>query len=369
MSSSIKVCHLTSIHPPFDTRIFVKECSSLAKAGFDVSLIAVNVEEQVVNGVSILNVPPSGTGRLSRMIFTTRAVLKRALEVNAAIYHFHDPELIPVALSLLKKGKKVVYDVHEDIPRQILAKYYIPKLLRNIISFVTEKIENYAAKKFSYIVTATPFIRDRFLKLNANVTEVCNFPVPAELVSSGSAIQKTNTVCYVGSITRARGIVELVKALDGSHARLNLCGTFAPETLREEVASLPGWKNVNELGYASRDQVRQVLSESLAGLVTLHPIINYVDAYPVKMFEYMAAGIPVISSDIPLWKSFIDETGAGICVDPMNPVAIRDAINYLVQHPDKAKEMGERGRQAVVNKYNWHNEEVKLIGIYKKMTT
>lgn len=366
---SVKVCHLTSIHPPFDTRIFVKECSSLSKAGYDVSLIAVDVVEEQRNSVRILNVPSTGKGRLSRMLFTTGNVFKRALDEDAAIYHFHDPELIPVALKLLKKGKKVVYDVHEDIPRQILAKYYIPVVFRKAISWFTERLENYAAKKFSAIITATPHIRDRFLKLNKNAVDVCNFPVPDELYAGAGARSQQPEMCYIGSITRARGIVEMIKALEGVPYRFNLCGTFSPESLRDEVISLPGWKQVHEYGFASRNEVKEVLSRSSAGLVTLHPIINYLDAYPVKMFEYMAAGVAVISSDIPLWKSFIDETGAGVCVDPLNPEAIRKAMLQLMSNPDLASTMGEKGRRAVTMKYNWAEEEKKLLTVYKMLAS
>lgn len=366
---SVKVCHLTSIHPPFDTRIFVKECSSLSRAGYNVSLIAVDVAEEQRNGVRILNVTSAGKGRISRMLFTTKRIFKRAIEEDALIYHFHDPELIPVALKLLKRGKKVIYDVHEDIPRQILAKYYIPVVLRKLISWFTERLENYASGKFSAIVTATPHIRDRFLKLNRNSVEVCNFPVPDELFSEVRLKPAQPEMCYIGSITRARGIVEMIKALEGVPYRFNLCGTFSPESLRDEVTSLPGWKQVHEYGFASRNEVKDVLARSSAGLVTLHPIINYLDAYPVKMFEYMAAGVAVISSDIPLWKSFIDETGAGICVNPLQPEAIRAAMLQLMSDADAAVRMGEKGRNAVATKYNWAEEEKKLLMVYKKLAS
>ena len=368
MSGKIRVCHFTSIHPTGDTRIFVKECVSLADSGYEVFLVGVNTKDEIVNGVTIVNVPASNKGRLYRMLITAGLVYEKALTIDAHIYHFHDPELIPYALKLIKKGKKVIYDVHEDIPRQILAKYYIPKPFRKVISLITEFIENRAAIKFSWIITATPFIRDRFLKRNRNVNDVCNFPVYEELSSTRSYQSRPKQICYVGSITKARGILEMVEAMEGLPYLLHLCGEFSPASLRDEAVNLKGWKQVVEHGYASRQKVREVLEYSRVGLVTLHPIINYVDAYPVKMFEYMVAGIPVIASDIPLWKEIVDSANSGICVNPLNPLEIKNAIVTLMENEVDAMKMGMNGRLAVVEKYNWHLEEVKLLEIYKKLS-
>jgi glycosyltransferase involved in cell wall biosynthesis len=368
MSAKIKVCHFTSIHPAGDTRIFVKECTSLARAGFEVFLVAVNAKEQMINGVQIVSVKVAESGRLKRMLFTTKKVYQKALELDADIYHFHDPELIPSGLKLIARGKKVIYDVHEDIPKQILAKYYIPGPFRKLISRYVERLEKRAAKKFSWIVTATPFIRDLFLKYSNHVTEVCNFPLAGELTAAVPYHTRPKQLCYVGSITRARGILEMIQAMDKLPYTLHLCGEFSPASLREEALKLPGWKQVVEHGFAPREVVRTVLESSRIGMVTLHPIINYMDAYPVKMFEYMMAGIPVIASDIPLWKQIVDETGAGICVDPLNPEAIRKAIVSLMEDEATSVKMGEAGRKAVMSKYNWNNEEIKLLAIYKTLS-
>ena len=368
MSGKVKVCHFTSIHPAGDTRIFVKECSSLSKAGYDVYLVAVNTEDKIINGVHVINVPVQAGGRLHRMTSVAYDVFKKALSLDADIYHFHDPELIPFALRLIAKGKRVIYDVHEDIPRQILAKYYIPKLFRGLISGITESIENYAARKFSWIITATPHIRDRFLKFNKQVTDVCNFPVRNELTNTTSYKLKPRQICYVGSITRARGILELVEAMEGLPYELHLCGEFSPLSLRNEAMKLGGWKNVVEHGYASREQVKSVLENSRAGMVTLHPIINYIDAYPVKMFEYMLAGLPVIASNIPLWNEIVDKASAGYCVDPLKPSEIKEAIVKIMENEQASEIMGRNGKAAVELNYNWTREEIKLLDIYKQLS-
>jgi glycosyltransferase involved in cell wall biosynthesis len=105
----------------------------------------------------------------------------------------------------------------------------------------------------------------------------------------------------------------------------------------------------------------------MAGLVTLKPLVNYLDSLPVKMFEYMEAGIPVIASNFPYWKSIVEPIDCGICVDPQDPEAIRKAILELVNNPVKAHEMGKKGREAIWTKYNWSIEEQKLLSFYQRM--
>lgn len=368
MSRKVRVCHFTTVHPSGDTRIFVKEATTLAAAGYDVSLIAVNTDEKELNGVKISSLSSGLSGRIFRMFITSRRMIKAAAALNADIYHFHDPELLPYIGKLLGKGKKVIYDVHEDLPRQLLAKYYIPDFLRIPLSKLVEWIENYYSGKVSAIVTATPFIRDRFLKHNSQTIDVCNFPEINELTLIKSYSERPGGLCYIGSITRERGLMEMIRAMEGLPYRLHLCGEFYPSSLKHEAMQLPGWNQVVEHGYVDRASAMDILGQSRIGLVTLHPIINYLDAYPVKMFEYMMAGIPVIASDIPLWKGIIERSDCGICVDPLNPDDIRRAICFLMENPQRADVMGRNGREAVTESYHWGLEREKLLSIYHKLT-
>lgn len=366
--SVLKICHLTSAHPDGDVRIFHKECVSLYEAGFDVTLIVPNTQTRIEKGVKIISFPPPHKSRLQRMTKTVNKVLQLALEVDADVYQFHDPELLRIAKKLKAKGKKVIYDVHEDLPRQILSKPYLNKGIRKILSKQIERYENKVASCLDAIVTATPHIRDRFLEINSNTIDINNFPILQELLIESNYSEKSgNEICYVGGLTRVRGIVDIIKALNETDAQLLLAGQFLEDGLEKEVSALPGWNSVKYLGFLKRDEIRNTYQKSKLGLVTLHPIINYIDALPVKMFEYMAAGLPVIASKFPLWESIITENQAGICVDPKNPVAIAEAINYILYHPDEAKNMGENGRKMVIEKYNWDIEKKKLINLYQNL--
>ncbi|MCP1356999.1 glycosyltransferase family 4 protein [Aneurinibacillus migulanus] len=359
------ICHLTSVHPPMDTRIFTKECSSLAGAGYETHLIAPDAPAGMHNGVRFHSIT-RGRGRLNRMTKTVRDVYRKAIEIDADAYHFHDPELLPVGLLLKMKGKKVVYDVHEDVPRQILSKYWIPAPLRKVISRTFETFENFAAKRFDTIAAATPFISKRFARIGCHSLYVNNYPLLAEFVTpERDWSRKERAVTYVGGISVKRGIQEMVKAMGRTDTKLLLAGKFIPASLRDETTRIPGWERVEEFGHVSREEVQQILGHSMAGLVTLHPIINYKDALPVKMFEYMAAGIPVIASDFPLWREIVEGNECGICVDPLDDKQIAEAIQYLVDHPEEAKRMGDNGRRAIEEKYSWEMEAKKLVAMYE----
>ncbi|OCA88923.1 glycosyltransferase family 4 protein [Pseudobacillus wudalianchiensis] len=365
----MKVCHLTSVHGHSDTRIFIKECRSLVEAGYEVHFIVPGVVASIIDGVHMHGVIKEKGNRLKRMTKTVDQVLKKGLEINADIYHFHDPELIPVGLKLKKIGKKVIYDAHEDVPRQILTKEWLPAYIRKLVSKSFEQFENKASRKFDTVLAATPHIRDRFLKLGCKAQDVNNYPLLGELKNESTLwTDKENAVCYVGGITFVRGIYKMVESLsltDNIHMLLG--GKFANSAEKEIVQKMNGWAKVKELGFLSREEVKEVYRKSKVGMVVLHPMLNYIDALPVKMFEYMAAGIPVIASDFPLWKGIIERNQCGLCVDPLDSKEIAQAIQWLIKNPEKAEEMGKNGRKAVETEYNWETESKKLIAIYEEL--
>jgi glycosyltransferase involved in cell wall biosynthesis len=366
---TVRVAHLTSAHPRDDIRVFLKECRSLAAHGHEVVLVVADGRgEEVRDGVSIADVG-SSSGRLDRMFKVTRRVWQKAVALDADIYHLHDPELLPVGLKLKRRGKKVVFDAHEDVPKQILGKHYLHPWVRLVLSWGFAHFEHYVCARLDGIVTATPHIRDKFLAINPRSVDINNFPMIGELESAVTWQDKADEVCYVGSIAQIRGVKELVRAMEltRTSARLTLVGGFAEVQVEAEVRTYPGWGRVDARGVQGRQGVRDVLGRSVAGMVTLHPASNYLDSLPIKMFEYMSAGIPVIASDFGLLRTIIQESQCGLCVDPMDPTAIASAIDHLVSHPDQAEKMGRNGRQAVLARYNWAREEANLIKFYDQV--
>jgi len=366
-NNSNVVVHLTSVHPRYDTRIFVKQCISLAHAGFQTHLVVADGKgNELKNNIHIYDVGAS-RGRLDRIRNAPKKILEKALELDGDIYHLHDPELLSIGLKLKQYGKKVIFDAHEDIPKQILGKPYLNKPTKYLLSNFFKIYEQWICKKIDIVVAATPYIRDKYLNLGIKAIDVNNFPSLDELgIPEIKWETKENYVCYIGAISEIRGILEMVQAMDkvSTNVRLQLGGIFNEENFEKKVKKEKGWEKIDELGWVNRNEILNTLKSSIAGIVTLHPTVNYLDSLPVKMFEYMCAGIPVIASNFPLWKSIIENNNCGLCVDPNNPSEIANAIDFLVSHPIEAEKMGINGQNAVKRNYNWAYEEKKLLKIY-----
>jgi len=367
----VKVVHLTTVHPPFDTRIFHKECITLSKAGFNITLITQNDNSDVIQGINIISIPKVKS-RFHRIFLLSWQTYKKAKEVNADLYHFHDPELLLIGF-LLKKftKKKVIYDVHEDVYEQILTKYWIPMWLRRIISKTFNIIEKNIAKSFDAIVVATEGIAEKFKNLHHlvihNYADISMLPDKKQI----KCWEKIDKLIYAGAISKIRGIFEMVHALEyldpSCGIQLMLIGKFESNSLESEIRLLPGYNSVIFLGWLDNKEVYTQLQNAHIGLVCLYPEPRYLVSLPVKLFEYMAAGIPVIASNFPHWKEIIEGNNCGITVDPLNPREIAAAIEFIISHPEEARKMGENGCRAVIEKYNWENEGKKLIRLYEEL--
>jgi glycosyltransferase involved in cell wall biosynthesis len=365
---------MTSVHAALDGRIFHKECRSLARAGFCVTAIGPHSEDAVVDGVNIRSIRRENS-RLGRMTRTVWRIYREALRQDAKVYHFHDPELIPVGLLLRLAGKEVIYDLHEDYPKDILAKDYLPEWSRRSVAWCVEQLETAACARFSALVAVTPSIAARFRHVNDHTVVVYNFPYADEVVSQDQAAPWKNrqqSVAYAGGITAYRGIREMVAAMGllspSLDATLELLGPTVPgDVALEEFRNDPGWKRVRYRGVLGLRDTFRTLHKVRAGLVLFHPIPNALESLPQKLFEYMGAGLPVIASNFPLWRQIVEDSGCGITVDPLDPQAVARAIEYVLVHADEAEQMGRRGQTAVLERYNWDPQAKKLVNLYSDL--
>lgn len=352
-----------------DSRIFQKQCRSLVNKGFDTTLIVLNGKSENIDGVKIISLDFAFQSRLKRILFASKKIFDTAVDIKADIYHLHDPELLRIAVKLKRKtGSRVIYDSHEDLPKQVLDKHWIPSLFRNSISKFIYRYEMNKASKIDGVISVTDKICKRFVKVNDNVCLVANFPILSNQNKDYPITKKyDNTICYIGGLFPKRGIKELVQALDYCDAILHLAGSFSSKKFEKEVKSLKGWSKVNFHGYVSKNKIDEILLQSNIGIVILHPTESYKESLPIKMFEYMSAGLPLIASDFKMWKPFILDNECGLMVNPLNVNEIAKKIDYLLLNKEEAQKMGKAAFQAVHNNYSWSTQEKKLINFYNKI--
>jgi len=366
-----RVTLMTTVHSPFDTRIFYKQAKTLVRAGYAVSLIAQHDGDSEIEGIRIRGLRRP-RNRLERMIGLTWRAFRVAQREQADVYHFHDPELLPVgALLKLLTRAKLIYDVHEDVPRQLLTKHWISTPLRRPLAAMFNIIQKILARGTDAVVVATEGIAENFRRIDTFV--VHNYPSLSMMpkLEPVPHNENENVLIYIGGISRLRGAMEMIRALQhvdvSLNCRLELIGRFASSKLEAEVQRTPGYKYIRYLGWQPWTEAWQRAQGAVGGLVLFHPAPNHVRALPNKLFEYMAAGLPVIASDFHLWKGIVEGNRCGLCVNPLDPNDIAQAIEYLIDHPDEARRMGENGRRAVEEKYSWESEARVLLDLYRQL--
>ena len=363
--SKIRVCHMTSVHSPEDGRIFRKECSSLAAAGYDTFLIQQG-DSYEKNGVHVVGYGKPATNRLKRMFRTSGRVYKLALQVDADIYHFHDPELLRIGKKLKRKGKKVIFDSHEDTAALIREKKYIPGILRKPVSNLYRKYERHICRKLDAVIYVTPNFEDYFTKLNKNCVMITNYPIVDKTI--GTPNYKGKRLFFAGMVIplwHHHDILESISRIEG--VSYTLCGNANQEYLLM-LKKMKGWERVNYLGRVDYSTVKTEMENSAIGICVLGQSQNNGGSMGcTKLFEEMMAGLPVVCSDFVYWKEIVEKNNCGICVSPENPEEIYNAIRWLVEHPDEARVMGENGKYQVENNYNWEKEEKVLLSLYSRL--
>ncbi len=366
-------CHVTTAHPATDSRIFWRECVGLAAQGFRVTLIARADGDLVSHGVRIRALR-SYRSRILRMTVGVGRAAVAALRTRADVYHFHDPELLPVLVLLRLLRRRVVYDAHEWLSRQIAAKDYLPAGLRRVAQAAARVGEWLVGRVASRVVTVNAACAGVYPA--GRVSIVANYPdhrdafanvgTDVEAGASGPA-----RFVYVGGISRVRGIEQLVDAMEVLSAtdpvRLTLAGAFSSDALLDSVSARPGWRHVDYAGVLPHDQVAQQIAGAVAGMATLLQTPNHLISTPMKVFEYLAAGLPVILSDFPGWRDLLADLDCAVFVDPSDPAAIAAAMRALLRDPGRAAEMGRVGRRAVEDRFNWETQLDSLLDAYRRI--
>ena len=368
----MRVIHLTTVHGAFDDRIFFKQCRSLVAAGHEVIEVAPVEKELSEDGVRIVavNVPQS---RLLRATLGAWRAYRLVRSLRPDLVHFHDPELLFVGLRLKRKGILVVYDMHELVHRQILDKSWLgPLWFRRMMAGIYDHFERKAVRRFDAIVLAESRYTDEMLPRHPafrdKFTVLRNFPVLAVIDQRRAPVQRSAefTVIYVGGLSEARGIRTLIEAvgrLEG--VRLSLLGAWSSDAFRRECEALAAYRHVDYKGLLRMDEVYEHIRAADLGACVLHPLPNYIGTEPIKTYEYLACGLPLLLSDFPHWK---DRFGPWAWfVDPMDVEAVAQAIRAAMADPGKRKSMAASGRKTVEEERCWEREAERLIDLYRRL--
>lgn len=370
----MKACILTTAHSPFDERIFHKEARSLVEAGYEVVIVAPYETSQIKEGIRIQAVPPLSS-RADR-IWRLKSLYRAALQEKADIYHFHDPDLIPVALRLSRKhGKPVIYDVHEYYGDSLLTRYWLPKPIRKFVARTVDVIEKWAARSFAGIITVNSHMEELFRRENPEGEILHNYPLKRQFEFPRPEGVKPPVILYLGGINRERGLEIILRAMPLVRAKhpeavCELVGPAETEDLGSEFSELNPWLErggVHLRGKVPYEQVPGILAQSSIALVPLLPTLNYRKAIPVKLLEYMAAGLPVIGSRFGYIEEIIEKSQCGLLSVPGDPESLAQDICTLIENPERSLNYAQNGWDAFQREYTWEKEQSKLIRLYERI--
>lgn len=368
------VCYFTS-KDDNDIRVFHKECVSLVKAGYDVTMVCPNAQSRTQQGVKIIGVKYSGKTDRERFTVLPKLLFQKALEVDADIYQFNDPASICYGSKLKRMGKRVIFDAFEDHPSMWMNRGRGFKgLFYKFIGFAYKQYEMVKCKEFDAAIVCYHWTRDRFKKVNNNVELVLNFPIINRNEVKERPLRTTDNVniCYAGTISDAWNIPTLINAVEKLNSvGLNLAG-WSSDELINRMKSLRGWKKVFFFGKLSKQDVNEkIYAHSDIGVALYHysPLCKgkVGNMSNNKLFEYLLMGMPVICTDFNLWKEVVEKNHCGICVNPSDENAIAEAIRYIQEHREEAYQMGLNGQKAALTEYNWDSQERILLSVYKKI--
>lgn len=361
----MKIAMLTTVHRHDDIRIYQKEARTLAAAGHRVYVVNPEYDGEDENGIRFVKIP-APKRRAGRILFGWRAAARAAKELGAGCCHLHDPELLFAVPELRRAGMRVVYDAHEDLPRQILAKRWIWRPFRKAVSALAERAEDHFAARCDAVIGATETIAARFPRSLA----VRNLPDGEDAGRFAAAARSSpcrrRAVCYAGALTEQRGLFRMIEACRLSNAALLLAGEFESEALRARAERSPGWaEHVEYLGRLDRPGVARMYAEASAAFLLLDDTPAYRQSLPIKLFEYLMAGLPVVATDFPLWRA-LSEGGAARFVPAGNVSAAAAALDEVLSNPDW-KRRAREGAAALSEKLSFDRERDRLLALYESL--
>lgn len=376
MKDKNKVCHVISGYFRNDARVFQRQCKSLQRNGYDISILTNDGEkDEILDNIPIYSCDSYFSSRLLTLAFAKYQFYSKALSLDAEVFQLHSPELISLGLALQKKGKKIIYDAHEDLPRHILEKEWlewVPLFIRKLLSFFIEIYLNRALRKYDAVITPHHHVNDNFLKEDINSILVTNFPLVRNLddLSFEDYCRRGNKICYTGTVYSYSHQEEILEAIAGiEDIEYKVAGYFDTRHY-ESLDKFSGFKKMDFLGRIPWQDLVDFYKEMAIGIVVYDYKLNLGDRLGSfgsnKLFEYMEAGLPIICTDYILWKDVVERYECGLSVEPRNVDQLKNAIKYLLENKEVAYKFGKNGQQAIKEELNWSTEEKKYLRIYNE---
>ncbi len=369
------MCYLTSCYSRYDVLIFERQGRSLAKAGFKVTYIVCDLEpNETIDGVNIVSIGYMPDNRLKRMFWTKHLLLQKAIEIDADIYQISEPESISLGVKLKKNGKKVVFNLRENYPAIIIGKPYLPVFSQPVISKLLEIYMKREIIKYDVVFSVTTDLTDvlenKWKVRNSYL--LANYPIVNNdfNLSLEEYNKRENTLCYIGTVYKISLQEHLFKALENLPNVKYIIAGVIDENYDSVIKNLPYWTKVKFINSFKKAELPSIFAQSTISNVlrdfsktgTPNGSLGV-----IKMFESMEAALPIICSDVTINRLIVEKYNCGICVNPNNANEIETAIRYLAENRELAYKMGQNGRKAVIDEFNWENQSKKYIEVLNKL--
>ena len=392
--ATIKICFLADKHDLYDDRIYWKMAVPLKKKGYDVHYLLIrdrNEKGITKEGINyeMLKVKTFSKNKYLNFLLKVanpfnnyKKLFKIASKLNVDIYHFHDLWINRIGKKLknLPQNPVVFYDAREPYAEDYVsltdAKGITKKIVEQFASYV-DYWEKRKAKNYDLVISNEEIVRDNFRKKlgNHKAEVIYNFTDIYKNYNQTNLSEKKYDFIYCGGITESRGAMKIIEAIKIAKKTipditLIFVGRYSPEDLKQKLQNFIDSNNLKNnvqlFPFVNYKEVSNFYNSSKVGLITWLPKKALTIKMPIKIFEYMAFGLPIIGSDFGHIKNYIERDNCGVTVNSNNPNEIAETMASLLTNRQKYNEFSENGRKVTLQKYKWELELNRLIGFYNK---